>query len=330
MLSNVKPVGLGCARLSLFHSVAIFIHLLSRVAFVDCGDSIGRYKNLPDTGDRNFAFVLNKPEACSRSPPFLVVVIVCSAVENLALREAIRQTWGSLPPSSEPEIKILFLLGRRRGSNSTTTTTVDDDAAVEAEDARYGDVIQADFVDSYANLTLKSMTMLRWMTAYCASAKFLLKSDDDTFVNTPLLLNDLRKTVHSRFIMGNIIALAKPVRRPDAKWYTSLSAFNRTVYPTYVSGAAYVVSGDVIADLYSAGSTLPLFWIEDVYVTGLLARTVRLQHIFNGKFDGFKDLADESSIRSHVVRHRIAPERLRTLWNIVRDVHHRSPSFSEV
>lgn len=258
-----------------------------------------------ESDSRNSQFLLDKPNACDGSP--LVVIIVCSASENSAMRDAIRQTWAS---QLEPDVRTLFLVGRH-GNASV-------DSSISLEDERNDDIIRMDFVDSYANLSLKSTLMLGWMVSHCSTAKFLLKTDDDTFLNTPLLLRDLRKTIHSRFIMGNVIALAKPVRTPNAKWFTSLSAFNRSSYPTYVSGAAYVISVDAIALLYSASRKIPLFWLEDVYVTGLLAGSAKVPLIFNGKFDGFKEFPNVCSLRFHTVRHRISADQMHVLWSTVR------------
>lgn len=43
------------------------------------------------------------------------------------------------------------------------------------------------FQDSYHNLTLKTVMGLKWMSIFCPHAKFILKTDDDIYVNVPLL-----------------------------------------------------------------------------------------------------------------------------------------------
>lgn len=46
------------------------------------------------------------------------------------------------------------------------------------------DVLQHDFVDSFANLTLKTAFGIKWINGNdCSKAKFVFKCDDDTFVN---------------------------------------------------------------------------------------------------------------------------------------------------
>ena len=55
---------------------------------------------------------------------------------------------------------------------------------LQTEQRVHNDVIQHNFVDSFANLTLKTGFALKWvMGNNCSRAKFVFKTDDDTFVN---------------------------------------------------------------------------------------------------------------------------------------------------
>ncbi|CAG0916483.1 unnamed protein product [Notodromas monacha] len=47
--------------------------------------------------------------------------------------------------------------------------------------------------DSYLNLTLKSVAMLDWQVQFCKQATYLLKCDDDVYINT----NTLQELVHN-------------------------------------------------------------------------------------------------------------------------------------
>ena len=62
------------------------------------------------------------------------------------------------------------------------------------EALEYRDVVQYDMVDSYLNLTLKSLSILRWFNHFCVDehptfkTKFnLLSMDDDLLVDLPEL-----------------------------------------------------------------------------------------------------------------------------------------------
>jgi len=238
----------------------------------------------------------------------LAVIVVCSAVENEARRDAIRSSWGAPTHLRPLGVRVVYVVGRVPGS----------DGAVAAEARRRADVVQADFADTYRQLGVKSVAALRWAAERAACARFVVKTDDDTFVNSRLLSRDLAANRHRRFVMGHAIARARPQRTPGAKWYTPPELYRAPVYPTYVSGAAYVVSGDAVRPLLRAAAAAPpVFWIEDVYVTGMLAGRAGLQLIVNGKLDGYRALADACAVRGHIAVHRVSGDQMRRLWTAV-------------
>ena len=57
-------------------------------------------------------------------------------------------------------------------------------AQIRKENDLYHDIVQEDFIDSYRNLTVKSIMALKWATEHCKNAKLIFKMDDDTLVNT--------------------------------------------------------------------------------------------------------------------------------------------------
>lgn len=260
-----------------------------------------------------FRFVIDVSGVCDLRT--LVLIIVCSAWENASRREIIRATWASL---EDHQLRVLFIVGLPKQDNRTE----DHQRALEQESSNRGDLLQADFIDSYANLSLKSVAMLQWAESSCQSARFLVKADDDVLVNTPLLLRDLALTRHRRFVMGNVIAGARPSRDRSSKWFTSPTAYPRDFYPKYISGAAYVISGDLVRDLYLAAIRGEVFWIEDVFITGLLlavngSDVINAQHIYNGKFDIQKEFNDPCALKRHILRHLSDPTDMTALWSVI-------------
>lgn len=65
----------------------------------------------------------------------------------------------------KPEYKVVFLLGLPTNDNDSTIQN-----KIVEESEKYGDVIQEGFIDSYNNLTLKSIMMLKWITNNCNSS----------------------------------------------------------------------------------------------------------------------------------------------------------------
>lgn len=47
----------------------------------------------------------------------------------------------------------------------------------------YGDIVQENFTDSYRNLTYKCIEAMKWISTYCNRTEYILKADDDVFVN---------------------------------------------------------------------------------------------------------------------------------------------------
>lgn len=53
-------------------------------------------------------------------------------------------------------------------------------------------------MDTYRNLTLKTIMGMKWASKYCSGAKFFLKIDDDMTLNTYKLLKYLEETLKTR------------------------------------------------------------------------------------------------------------------------------------
>lgn len=93
---------------------------------------------------------------------------------------------------------------------------------VEDESEKRRDIIQEDFIDSYNNLTIKSIFMLKWFNNKCPSAKYLVKSDDDMYLNLTgmlALVNSLNQT--TGVLIGSLISNARPILDHHNKWFIS-------------------------------------------------------------------------------------------------------------
>ena len=115
-------------------------------------------------------FLLEAP-TCNGTAPPLWVTVVSSAPDNFYNREQIRKTWGQ-------GNNVYFLLG---ATGPRLQPLIADEAR------QHGDIIQGTFVDSYRNLTFKQVMGLLWAGSHCPGVKYILKTDDDVFVNTQQL-----------------------------------------------------------------------------------------------------------------------------------------------
>lgn len=112
--------------------------------------------------------------------------------------------------------------------------------------------------------------MLKTINNNCMNkTQFLMKTDDDMYVNISPLYNMLKqKNATKDVLLGCLICGAKPIQDIKSKWYAPNYMFAEKVYPNYLSGTGYVMSIDVVPKLYKAALNVPIFHLEDVYITG--------------------------------------------------------------
>uniref|UniRef100_H0XJ83 Hexosyltransferase n=1 Tax=Otolemur garnettii TaxID=30611 RepID=H0XJ83_OTOGA len=194
---------------------------------------------------------------CKQNPPFLVL-LVTSSLRQLAARTAIRKTWGRERMVKGKLVKAFFL---------GTTATEAEMRAVAQENQRYGDIIQKDFMDTYYNLTLKTMMGMEWVHHFCPQASFVMKTDSDMFINVHYLVELLlKKNKTTRFFTGYLKLNDFPIRNKFNKWFVSKSEYPGDKYPPFCSGTAYLFSGDVASQVFNVSDIVPYIKLEDVFV----------------------------------------------------------------
>ena len=209
--------------------------------------------------------------SCRR--PYFLLVLVSSAPFNAQRRRDIRLTWG-VDSVLDPRWKTFFLVAQTRNQTESD--------ALFKEDERSRDLIRADHYEHYWNQTLKIQMAFEWASTYC-NFSFLLKMDDDTFVNVKRLISVLAKLEipNERLYMGH--CFKGPVVKRRGKWKVSYEDYNQTFYPDFCSGYGIVLSFDVVhlfVDLYAV---VPWFKIDDVYI-GMLAEKAGVKAKYMRKF----------------------------------------------
>ena len=66
-----------------------------------------------------------------------------------------------------------------------TGSTLDENIqrSLEEESQEYGDLVQGDFLDNYYNLSFKAIMGNLWVAEFCSQAQFVVKTDDDMYVD---------------------------------------------------------------------------------------------------------------------------------------------------
>ncbi|CAO2597203.1 Beta-1,3-galactosyltransferase 1 [Lemmus lemmus] len=235
----------------------------------------------------SFEFLINEPNKCEKNIPFLVILISTTHKEFDA-RQAIRETWGDENNFKGIKIATLFLLGK----NADPVLN----QMVEQESQIFHDIIVEDFIDSYHNLTLKTL------------AKYVMKTDSDIFVNMDNLIYKLLKPSTKPRRSGG------PIRDVRSKWYMPRDLYPDSNYPPFCSGTGYIFSADVAELIYKTSLHTRLLHLEDVYV-GLCLRKLGIHPFQNSGFNHWKMAYSLCRYRRVITVHQISPEEMHRIWN---------------
>jgi len=211
-------------------------------------------------------YLINSRNICVKQKTVSFIVLVHTATQHFQRRSSIRETWANSMLFNNHSMKIVFLLGK---SERDSTQIL-----IEHEQKMYKDLVQGDFLDSYHNLTHKGVLGLRWVSEFCPQAKYIVKIDDDVFVNVYKLIEQMDNEMHNktRHMWCPIRPKGtSPITR-EGKWKVDKSEFyNMTHYDVvYCNGYFVILTGDIITELFEASKTTRFFWIDDVYLFGLL------------------------------------------------------------
>ncbi|NXE07896.1 B3GT2 galactosyltransferase, partial [Lophotis ruficrista] len=211
------------------------------------------------TSTQSFKFIINEKEKCKDKTPFLILLIATTAAE-IQQRISIRKAWGNESVVPGVEVVRLFMLG---------IESTGPDEVLLRESQQYHDIIQQDFLDTYYNLTLKTLMGMKWVASYCSDASFVMKTDSDGFVNTIYLIEKLLRPLSpppQNYFTGYLMKGNKPIRDKESKWYVSEEEYPGDSYPPFCSGTGYVFSGDLASKIVNASVTTKYIHLEDVYV----------------------------------------------------------------
>ncbi len=143
-----------------------------------------QYKAL---SDRNITYLIDNRDICTKRKKVELLIFAFTRTGDFHQRQHIRNTWGQKAVLKQLRAVLVFPVGLSDKDDINRQH-------VAAENARQGDLVLGNFEDTYRNLSYKAVMMLRWTSAHCSSAKFLLKVDADVFVNTFALVSLLRSS----------------------------------------------------------------------------------------------------------------------------------------
>ncbi|XP_022697220.1 beta-1,3-galactosyltransferase 1-like [Varroa jacobsoni] len=245
----------------------------------DVGWTVQRPENFTvhkgfEPNPHNYTYILNTETLCNDFDHrrLRVLVFVETHVKNTERRMAIRKTWAQRELQKALNFRVVFLFANY--GNGTVQQ------AALKEDYVYGDVSQEDFPEHFENLSIKSTMGLKYAVTFCKSAEYIIKIDDDIFLYMPNVIKSFeshRRTPAKDHLLchrNRVERILRPgksheVHRIKTKKYeVSHDVIPGSSFPPYCSGFAYSMSLRAALKLYEASLGTPLFFIEDVYLTG--------------------------------------------------------------
>ncbi|XP_033759299.1 beta-1,3-galactosyltransferase 1-like [Pecten maximus] len=262
----------------------------------------------------DFNYILQNDEICARkdkTPDIEVIILIFTVHKNRLERDTIRQTWLTYAKNNsiDSNVRYAFLLGAPSSPAM--------DKAVKEEFDIHQDILQEDFKDAYSNLTYKTMMAFKWASTKCKDAKFVMKTDDDMYVNIPNILTTLKtnKDKLQTRVGGACHRVAEPIRDHRSKWYASKKSFPGSHYPGFCSGTGYVTSMNVATKVFEVSKKVPFFHLEDVYVA-LCIKKLGYNLLPIANFNAGRFPADPCIYQgiAMMTSHQVPPDMMKKMW----------------
>ncbi|XP_075690654.1 beta-1,3-galactosyltransferase 9 [Rhinoderma darwinii] len=227
------------------------------------------------------SYVISGAERCAGRDLFLLLVIF-SFPEHRIRREKIRQTWANTTTLRGLEVTRVFMLGRPQVESAQYHLI--------NESLLHQDLVQGHFPDPSPNETEKAVMMMEWIATFCPSARFILKADEQVFVNVEslsqyLLSLDTRADVYT----GRVLHGTRPDRDPQSLSFVPVTSYPDTYYPDYCSGSAMVISQEVARKMYLVSGRVTVAVPSEVFI-GLSAAQAGVLPVHSARFSGTKHI----------------------------------------
>lgn len=183
-----------------------------------------------------FSFLIKPKKICDKTTK--LIIFVHSKLDHFNARNEIRLTWGSFEKSLN--YRLIFLIGLQTEENRTI------EQMLKKEQNKYDDLVRGNFIDTYRNLTYKHVMGYKYILHYCATVNFILKSDDDAFLNIFEIIdllslngtlnenNRLHHKLNSHKTYAEI-KLLNLIKRSKKGKFKEIKEFKNEVIPIYMN-----------------------------------------------------------------------------------------------
>ncbi|KAH7934833.1 hypothetical protein HPB52_001017 [Rhipicephalus sanguineus] len=150
--------------------------------------------------------------------------------------------------------------------------------------------------------------LIRWARKNCFGVHFVLEVDDDML----LILRANERSLWG-YLYGGFLYV--PMRNVKSKRYVSRQEYALDTYPDFLSGTAYLISGDVISTLEELKHGPGFFPLEDIYLTAMLAQKAKVSRLDLESFSIKHVPYNQPCLTPRVVTpHEWTPAVLRRAW----------------
>ncbi|KAL3836112.1 hypothetical protein ACJMK2_021564 [Sinanodonta woodiana] len=263
-------------------------------------------------------YMIDGKDICDVSPPPYLLVFVLSLPKNTEERRAIRETWGSVINKNNNSLNIsarmMFMLGKMRHE-------ITQNNELREESEKHKDIVQVDLMESRYNLTRKMMSGLQWVTTYCNTVKYILKTDDDTFINTARFSEYLLRTPNINNVTIHGWVYTHGLVRRDGKYKVQVEEYPKSVFPHLTCGTAFILPFDVISDMLDIAERVPYCPVDDAFMTGVLRTILGLKIQHSADFTHMDEgTIDPCRFYSKIAVTNISPTCMHMLWNLTTQV----------
>lgn len=245
----------------LSHTNNAIRQIQSNTSYQESVNKAGLWKNSPH---------LITPNVSKCDTDVFLLCVVYTALSHSYERGLIRTTWANVTEHEGIKIKTFFILGTQYNNSEFIQLSIDE------ESKKHHDILQFDFLDTYYNLSNKMLSAIKWKRKNCPNIQYILKVDDDVFVNVPALVNIFHRPIDFKGFYCSVSPRSKVQRK--GKYAVTYEEYANEYYPPYCTGPAYLLSNEWLDVLYEESLYSKPYPLDDVFFTGLIAEKVGIPH----------------------------------------------------
>ena len=146
--------------------------------------------------------------------------------------------------------------------------------------------------------------LYKWTLKHCPNVKYVLKTDDDAFVDTyhlPGFLTRHQFDKETDFFLCFVLKGYKPRRNIGDKWFVTRDEYDQDEYPPYCAGPIYVTKTKTMKKVLAKVENMNYLFIDDLLLTGIAAKGITSHYDWSKGFleshiDSAENLLSPSSL----------------------------------